>query len=96
VTGVDGRNRALIEAGRALKLDFAAPGADMASAGLGGKMVGVRGTSYAVPLVAGLVQRARGNPAALASSAVDLGKKGPDPLYGKGLVCGECRTVWQK
>ena len=29
ITGVDGRNRALIEAGQALHLDYASPGADM-------------------------------------------------------------------
>ena len=57
VTGVDGRGRVLIEAGRALHLDYAAPGADMAAAGLRGAVVAVRGTSYAVPLVAGRLAR---------------------------------------
>src|SRR3546814_7339004 len=51
VTGVDARDRALIEAGRALHLDYAAPGADIAAADVSGRLKEVRGTSYAVPLV---------------------------------------------
>jgi minor extracellular protease Epr len=91
VTGVDGRNRALIEAGRAAHLDFAAPGADMLAAGVDGRPRAVRGTSFAAPLVAGRLLRA-GSAAALARQAQDLGPKGPDKLYGRGLVCGDCRT----
>src|SRR3546814_1091779 len=45
VTGVDGRNRALIEAGRALHLDYSAPGADMVAANINGEASRVRGTS---------------------------------------------------
>ena len=52
VTGVDGHDRALIEAGRALHLDYAAPGADMKAASAKGRAVAVRGTSFAVPFVA--------------------------------------------
>jgi minor extracellular protease Epr len=91
VTGVDGRNRPLIEAGRATHLDFAAPGADMLAAGVDGRPRAVRGTSFAAPLVAGRLLRA-GSAAALARQAQDLGPKGPDKLYGRGLVCGDCRT----
>ena len=91
VTGVDGRNRALIEAGRALHLDYAAPGADMAAAEVSGGVGEVRGTSYAVPLVAGRLSEA-GSLAALDATAKDLGPKGPDERFGRGLVCGECRT----
>jgi subtilisin family serine protease len=91
VTGVDGRNRALIEAGRATHLDFAAPGADMLAAAPGGGTRAVRGTSFAAPLVAGRLLRS-GSAAALAREAQDLGPKGPDKLYGRGLVCGDCRT----
>lgn len=90
VTGVDGRNRPLIEAGRALHLDYAAPGADMAAAAPGGGLRAVRGTSYAVPLVAGRL--AGSSIATLDAEAVDLGPKGPDKSYGRGLVCGRCRT----
>jgi minor extracellular protease Epr len=91
VTGVDGRNRPLIEAGRASHLDFAAPGADMLAAGPDGRSRPVRGTSFAAPLVAGRLLRA-GSPTALSREAQDLGPKGPDKLYGRGLVCGDCRT----
>ncbi|MGK2909739.1 MAG: S8 family serine peptidase [Sphingobium sp.] len=101
VTGVDRRDRALPEAGRALHLDYAAPGADMLAAAPGRKTVRVRGTSYAAPLVAArLVQHypvpdpARGTAAikALDAEARDLGARGPDKVYGRGLICGTCRT----
>jgi hypothetical protein len=91
VTGVDGKDRALIEAGRALHLDYAAPGADMAAADLSGGLKEVRGTSYAVPLVAGRLATA-GSLSALDEAAKDLGPRGPDKHYGRGLVCGQCRT----
>lgn len=93
VTGVDGRNRPLLEAGRSLHLDFAAPGADMAAAAPAG-LKAVRGTSYAVPLVAGRL--ARSSLAALSAEARDLGPKGPDKMFGRGLVCGDCRTPLRK
>ncbi|MBC2666147.1 S8 family serine peptidase [Novosphingobium flavum] len=96
VTGVDGRNRALIEAGRALHLDYAAPGADMTAANAAGQWLRVRGTSYAAPLVAARAALAldRGAPAiaALDREAIDLGGKGADRTYGRGLVCGACRA----
>jgi hypothetical protein len=101
VTGVDARNRVLIEAGRASHLDYAAPGADMLAAGIGGRVFRVRGTSFAVPLVAATIARFYSAPApggagaALAqvdAIARDLGSRGPDRLYGRGLVCGDCRT----
>ena len=91
VTGVDGRNRALIEAGRALHLDYAAPGADILGAKPGGGTVKLRGTSYAAPLVA--ARLAARTIATLDREAVDLGKRGPDKIYGRGLVCGDCRTA---
>lgn len=91
VTGVDRKDRALIEAGRALHLDYAAPGADMAAADVAGGIKEVRGTSYAVPLVAARLARA-GSVAALDAEAKDLGPKGPDKRFGRGLVCGDCRT----
>jgi len=92
VTGVDAKNRALIEAGRSLHLDFAAPGADMLAARTSGGAMAVRGTSFATPLVAARLLRLGGDVAALAAQAQDLGRKGPDSVYGRGLVCGECRT----
>lgn len=93
VTGVDGRNRVLVEAGRALHLDYAAPGADMMGAKAGGGIARLRGTSFAAPLVAArLAAQPKPSPAFLDREAVDLGKRGPDKIYGRGLVCGDCRT----
>lgn len=91
VTGVDSRNRALIEAGRGDHLDFAAPGADMLAADADGGTTEVRGTSYAAPLVAARLF-ALGSRAALDEEARDLGQRGTDPVFGRGLVCGGCRT----
>jgi hypothetical protein len=86
VTAVDSRDRALPEAGRAAKLDFAAPGADMAAALPGRGYARVRGTSFATPLVAARIA-ATGSPAALRAEAV----KGRGKI-GRGIVCRTCRT----
>ena len=91
MTAVDGRNRLLVEAGRAAHLDYAAPGADMAAAAPGGGLAAVRGTSYAVPLVAGRLYRHSDSENALASldaEAAERDRRG----FGRGLVCGTCRT----
>ncbi len=94
VTAVDGKRRALIEAGRALHLDYAAPGADIYGRNARGKRIGLRGTSFATPLVAARVSRAIGQGrnwrSALDTEAIDLGEKGPDDTYGRGLVCSTC------
>ena len=94
VTAVDGKRRALIEAGRALHLDYAAPGADIYGRNAKGKRIGLRGTSFATPLFAARLARAIGQGrdwrAALDAEAVDLGRKGHDDTYGRGLVCGGC------
>ena len=93
VTAVDGRGRALIEAGRALHLDYAAPGADLLAANAAGRWVKVRGTSYAVPLVAARAAAALDRGAvipALDREAVDLGRKGADLVFGRGLLCRSC------
>lgn len=96
VTGVDARNRALIEAGRSLHLDYAAPAAGLYAADLSGGTANVRGTSFAAPLVAGRLfqaQRAPGSPIErLDREAFDLGAKGPDRVFGRGLLCARCRT----
>lgn len=86
VTGVDGRGRALPEAGRAKHLDFAAPGADMAAALPGQGYAKVRGTSFAAPLatarlaLTGSVQRLAGE-----------ARPGKGRV-GRGIVCGPCRV----
>ena len=95
VTAVDGRRRALIEAGKALHLDYAAPGADIYGRNAKGKRVRLRGTSFAAPLVAARIALARGSSKdwrrMLDAEAVDLGAKGQDATYGRGLVCAACK-----
>lgn len=82
VTGIDGRGRPLPEAGRALHVDFAAPGADMQAATMDGGKGAVRGTSFAAPLVAGrLVEQ--GSIERLRAE----GAKGKPPV-----ICGSCRN----
>lgn len=96
ISAVDRRNRALIEAGRGAQVDFTGPGADIVAASGGDRLVKVRGTSFAAPLVAGrlLAARAAGEPmTALNRSAVDLGQRGRDPIFGNGLICGACRPT---
>jgi len=98
VTAVDGGRRILPEAGRGTHVDFAAPGADMAAAAPGGGYVAVRGTSFAAPLVAGMIARqtpwtsAPAAVEALGRGALDLGAPGNDRVYGRGLVAAELRT----
>lgn len=97
VTGVDGRNRVLIEAGRATHLDYAAPAADMVAADAHGGVVAVRGTSFAAPLVAATIARAYPRPdnarRAAALAAVDAQARPLGRRYGRGLVCEACRTT---
>ena len=96
VTGVDRRERALIEAGRALGLDYAAPGADIYGLDRRGRAQRLRGTSYATPLVAARIASAmeRGGNwrAAVDREAVDLGARGVDETFGRGLLCRGCGT----
>ncbi len=101
VTGIDGRGRALIEAGRASHLDYAAPGADMLAMGAGGRPMRVRGTSFAAPFVAATIARfypaldPGARPTAMArvdAEARDLGPRGWDRNYGRGVLCERCRT----
>lgn len=88
VTGVDGHDRALFEAGRASHLDFAAPGADMAAATPGGGFTAVRGTSFAAPLVAARLAAYPGE--ALANVAAEA--RPGHGAVGRGVVCETCRN----
>lgn len=90
VTGVDGRGRLLPEAGRALHVDFAAPGADMKAASADGGRVAVRGTSFAAPLVAGRLFLSGGVDALRAEATLP---KGAARGYGAGILCGSCRNI---
>ncbi|HEU4778473.1 MAG TPA: S8 family serine peptidase [Steroidobacteraceae bacterium] len=100
VTAVDAGRRVLLEACRGKHLALAAPGADLRAAdaadATGYKEV--RGTSFAAPLVAGLLSRALEAPdpiasasavVALTAQAVDLGPRGRDNIYGAGLVAAD-------
>jgi hypothetical protein len=98
VTGVDAKRRVLPEACRGEQVDFAAAGAGLSAAALGGGYEDVRGTSFATPIVAGLLARSQQSPdpvqaraalEALAAGAIDVGNNGVDPSYGKGLVGAE-------
>lgn len=82
VTGVDARERVLIEAGRGDQVDFAA-------LGIYGR---ARGTSYAAPIVAARLatlvhgSNAQRSVSDLAQRARDLGPRGRDDVYGYGLI----------
>lgn len=100
VTAVDAHQRALLEACRGKQVKFSAPGADMSAANPAQSYAVVRGTSFASPIVAGLLAEALSQPdkaaaqravSALAAHAIDLGAPGPDPIYGFGLVGGDLR-----
>lgn len=94
ITGADRKGRALIEAGRALHLDYAAPGAEVYALDAKGRGRLWRGTSFATPLAAARVAAAL--PAGphwrttLDAEARDLGPKGFDKTFGRGLLCGDC------
>jgi subtilisin family serine protease len=101
VTAVDARRKVLLEAGRGPQVHYAAPGADMMAAAPGGLFATVRGTSFAAPLVAGLLARtlhepdpaaAAGAVEALDRQAISLGAAGRNPIYGYGLVGEALRT----
>jgi hypothetical protein len=96
VTGVDGRNRVLIETGQALHLDYAAPGADMLASNAQGHPVAVRGTSFAAPFVAARIAAYYNEPdrADMTTTLrrIDGEARRMGPRYGRGLVCADCRT----
>lgn len=100
VTGVDARRRVLVEACRGEHVAFAAPGSNMSAAGIEAPFARVRGTSFASPIVAGLLalhisvpnkEQAESAVALLATQATDLGSKGADKVYGNGLVGDDLR-----
>ena len=103
VGAVDGQLRLLPEGARGPQVMFVAPGADMAAAAAGTRQFApVRGTSFAAPLVAGLLaagyQQARPDSGAaaiarLAASAHDLPRPAPRDGIGRGLVAEGLRTA---
>ena len=102
VTAVDARRRVIFEAERGPQVMFAAPGADIPAAVLPDRFETVRGTSFAAPIVAGLLagqwrgSTAGGDPVgpaaahaaidALARTAIHLGGPGRNGVFGYGLV----------
>ena len=94
VTAVDSHARVLPEASRGNHVQFAAPGAELVAANATNGYAPVRGTSFAAPIVAGLLStllEASGQDTTravqqLQRQAKDLGKPGRDPVYGFGLV----------
>jgi hypothetical protein len=102
VTAVDAHRHALLEAGRGAQVEFAAPGADMAAAHFPDGYALVRGTSFAAPLVAGLLalrlplpdhDAARAAIDSLAHEAIHMGASGRDATYGLGLVAEGLRVA---
>lgn len=95
VTAIDRDRHVLLEAGRALHVDFAAPGADLLAAEDRNALAPVRGTSFASPLVAGLLARellapdpsaARAAIERLEAEAAPPPPHGVAGRYGKGIV----------
>ncbi len=95
VTAVDGHRRVLLEAERGPQVTFAALGAGVPVATVGGGTSVARGTSFAAPTVAASFAALLPAPspraaaearAALVNRAIDLGARGWDPVYGYGLL----------
>jgi subtilisin family serine protease len=94
VTAVDGQKRPYAYASQGPEVDIAAWGVGLSAAVPGGRRA-VSGTSFATAIVTGAFLRLRGcnggrNPAGVRSGlsalAEDLGVKGPDPVFGAGLM----------
>ena len=94
VTAIDEKKKVYRRAGQGRHVDLAAPGVKIRSAGPKGKVTMHTGSSFAVPFVAAAaaLHMSKGSVDAktatdlLNTTAVDLGKKGRDPVYGAGLV----------
>ncbi|MCB9946634.1 MAG: S8 family serine peptidase [Rhodospirillaceae bacterium] len=94
VAAVDHRLRPYRNGTRGAFVEIAAPGVDVLSAAAGGGQRAWTGSSFAVPIVAAALLRARaetgGNPVAarslLTGGARDLGAPGRDEVYGYGLL----------
>ncbi|MEP7314870.1 MAG: S8 family serine peptidase [Pseudomonadota bacterium] len=103
VTAVDGRGSILKEAVRGPHITFAAPGADMPAAQIWSGYEDVRGTSFAAPLVAGLLANrlALAGPDASPSAQIEAlaleaehpERKSRDAKFGRGLVARAVREA---
>ncbi len=101
VTAIDAQRHLLVEAERGAQVAFAAPGAEMAAANLADGYAAVRGTSFAAPLVSGLLAAHLNEPdrtqaqaavASLADSATHMGSSGRNPSYGFGVIGEDLRV----
>ena len=94
VTGVDAHGRVLFEAGRALHLDYAAPGADLTAIDANGRAQSLRGTSFAAPLAAARIAALGrpGEPAVVRLGRADAEAAKGRARTGRGVLCGSCRT----
>jgi len=90
VTAVDAKGRPLLEAGKPLHLDFAAPGADIAGAVPGGGWERLRGTSFAAPFVAASLARLDHGNAGAAVAALAAEARPAKGAVGRGIVCSDC------
>ena len=96
VTAVDAQGRLLPEDGRGPQVAFAAPGAEMLAAACSEGYASVRGTSFAAPLVAGLLaaRLTVPDPAAARHAVEELERSAHVPArgdrdgYGHGVVQG--------
>lgn len=92
VTGVDGHHRVLFEAGHALHIDYAAPGADLTAIDLDGHARRLRGTSFAAPLVAArLATLGAGANGQVLLLRAEHEAIAPGPRTGHGILCDTCR-----
>lgn len=101
VTAVAKDLRSYYRANRGRHIDVAAPGVNIWTALPGGRYGYQTGTSYAVPFVTAVVaaslgpQPVRNKRAVLAAmNFQDLGPRGPDAIYGRGLITApsKCAT----
>jgi subtilisin family serine protease len=96
VSAVDGHGRPLLEAGRASHIDFCAPGADMAAPTGPSGFAAARGTSFAAPIVAGLLARELHDPdpagARVAIAALGRASTPAGSACGRGVVGADLRT----
>lgn len=95
VTATDAHDAILAVANRGSYIALAAPGVDIIAPGAGGRYLVASGTSFAAAYASGaaalLLQSRPGlTPASvrdlLTETAHDLGKPGPDPEFGAGLI----------
>lgn len=95
VTAVDERGGIYRRAGRGSHVDVAAHGVGVTVAGPAGRLVEASGTSYAAPQVAAALseqhtsqdaQSARAAVSRLMNEVADAGERGPDPVFGAGVL----------